>query len=334
MANDFSAEVLLRGIGLDRYEIGARLRPALLTLAPVFLVVAVWVPQARSMVGVVVGLATTLGLTYFLAQLARRLGRRLERRLGDRVGRLHSARLLTFADETLALESKLRHHAFLRSNGIVTSAPEEERAAPARRVRPRPFRGRLAARVHEAARQEVAAVRRQRRLRVHAQPACVEASRARDRRPRDDRRRESRGVPSPRACARSYRGFGRWCGIGRRPPRVAVHRDGGCGRGGFPRLCAAALQPVRDGRDPILRDRAAPRSRSKDSTTGMPVRSLAASPQERALVELRDASASTRGHRSHARWAAFMPPSTPATIRRGPHAATPRPSSTRSRRRI
>ena len=130
MANDFSAEVLLRGIGLDRYEIGARLRPALLALAPVFLVVAVWVPQARSMVGVVVGLATTLGLTYFLAQLARRLGRGLERRLGDRVGRLHSARLLTFADETLALESKLRHHAFLRSNGIVTSTPEEERAAP------------------------------------------------------------------------------------------------------------------------------------------------------------------------------------------------------------
>ena len=130
MAADFSLEALLRGIGLDRYDLNARLKPALLALAPVFLMVAVWVPQARSMIGAGVGVATAFGLTILLAQVTRRLGRALERRLGDRAGRMHSARLLTFADGTFAPETKGRYHDFLRASGIATSTADEERDAP------------------------------------------------------------------------------------------------------------------------------------------------------------------------------------------------------------
>jgi hypothetical protein len=130
MADSFSWDALLRGVGLDRYALNARLKPALLALMPVFMVVGFWVPESRTMAGSVVSAATACGLTFLLAQVARNRGRTLERRLGDRVGRLHSARLLTCADRSFATETKNRYHAFLRSKNILVSTPEEEKASP------------------------------------------------------------------------------------------------------------------------------------------------------------------------------------------------------------
>jgi hypothetical protein len=120
----------LRNIGLDRYDINARLRPALLALLPIYVVVGFWFPQARTLTGLVLGIVTTCGVTYLMAQTVRRRGRAVERGMGDRAGRLHSARLLTHGDTTFTAETKARYHVYLRNHGIEISSPEEERAAP------------------------------------------------------------------------------------------------------------------------------------------------------------------------------------------------------------
>ena len=129
MTSDWSTA--LRAVGLDRYDLMARLRPALFTLLPVFLVIGVRVPEIRTAVSGILSAATACGVTYLLVVLARWQGRALEARLGDRVGRLHSARLLTFADATFSRETKTRYHAFLARNGILLSSREEEQADPA-----------------------------------------------------------------------------------------------------------------------------------------------------------------------------------------------------------
>ena len=92
--------------------------PALFVLLPVFLTVAFWIPQARTIVGGAVSLLGACGLLYLMAQTARRFGRSVERRMEDKAGRKHSARLLTHADQTIAAETKERYHAYLRRHGI------------------------------------------------------------------------------------------------------------------------------------------------------------------------------------------------------------------------
>ncbi|CCB65517.1 hypothetical protein [Hyphomicrobium sp. MC1] len=120
----------LRNIGLDRYDINARLKPALLALLPAFIVVGFWFPQARTLTGVGLGIVTTCGVTYLMAQTVRRLGRAVERSIGEQAGRLHSARLLTHSDTTFAAETKARYHAYLENNGLNISSLEEERLDP------------------------------------------------------------------------------------------------------------------------------------------------------------------------------------------------------------
>ncbi len=125
-----AVEDFLRNVGLDRYDLNARLKPALLVLLPVLVAVAFWIPQARTFTGAAVSLLGACGLLYLMAQTARRRGRTVERRMGDKAGRKHSARLLTHLDETIAAETKARYHAYLRSHGIAISTPDEEKASP------------------------------------------------------------------------------------------------------------------------------------------------------------------------------------------------------------
>lgn len=116
----------LRSVGLDRYDLNARLKPALLALLPCFTVVGYWFPAARTFSGVIISLVTTCGVTYLMAQTARRRGRAIEKKLSDRAGRRHSARLLTHADLTIAADTKARYHDFLRMKGLAISTSEEE----------------------------------------------------------------------------------------------------------------------------------------------------------------------------------------------------------------
>jgi len=130
MAFNFSFGGITRSLGLDRYDLMARLRPALFVLFPPALIIGFWIPDTRSMYGSILSLSTGLGLTYFLVQLARQRGRSVEHRLGDRIGRLHSARLLLLNDERLPRESKKRYHSFLAKKGLGLSTLEEERNDP------------------------------------------------------------------------------------------------------------------------------------------------------------------------------------------------------------
>lgn len=125
-----AVEDTLRSVGLDRYDLNARLKPALLTLLPAILGVAFWIPQARTFTGATITLLSSCGLLYLMSQTTRRLGRSVERLMGDKAGRKHSARLLTHLDETIQAETKARYHAYLRNHGLAISTPDEERSSP------------------------------------------------------------------------------------------------------------------------------------------------------------------------------------------------------------
>jgi hypothetical protein len=125
-----NVESLVKGIGMDRYDRNARLKPALLVLLPPLSVVVIWFPQVWTIFGSVVAIAASCGLTFLLAQLARQRGRTLEHRLGDRIGRRHSARLLSMADETLSAATKRRYHAYLAQHGHALPSREDEDSHP------------------------------------------------------------------------------------------------------------------------------------------------------------------------------------------------------------
>lgn len=121
---------LLRSVGLNRYELNARLKPALLALLPVIIITLFWHPGAWTTAGSVVAIASACGVLYAMAQLARYRGRKVERSLRSEIGRAHTAKLLTHADDTFMPETKARYHAYLLGNRQVLSSADEESAEP------------------------------------------------------------------------------------------------------------------------------------------------------------------------------------------------------------
>ena len=103
-------------LGLDRYGFQARLRPALLSLFPVFITVAVWAPALYQTAVSLVGLAVACGLTVASAHVARKLGRSIEDRLVKEWGGLPTTLWLRQADRHLEAETKRRYHHFLEQN--------------------------------------------------------------------------------------------------------------------------------------------------------------------------------------------------------------------------
>ncbi len=112
----------------DKYELNARLRPALLLLLPAIAVAAVWIPELRTMGGAILTLAVTCGVTYFLSQVARRRGRALEDSWGDAIGRRHSARLLRHDDDTIRASVKQRVVDLVSEFGPGFPSPADEAA--------------------------------------------------------------------------------------------------------------------------------------------------------------------------------------------------------------
>ena len=122
---------ILRASGLDRYDRNARLYPAFLSLLPIFVVVALWMPDVWTLLGGLVSIAVGCGLIFLLAQIVRYLGRRMEARLGDRVGRARSAAMLSHSDTHVAIDTKLRYHRYLSNHGIRLPDREMEANDPA-----------------------------------------------------------------------------------------------------------------------------------------------------------------------------------------------------------
>lgn len=121
---------ILKSNGLDRYDRNARLYPAFLCLLPIFVVIALWLPQVWTLLGGLVSLVLACGLVYYLAQIVRYLGRQIEKKLGNRVGRLHSATLLTHSNTQIPVDTKARYHRYLNDHGITVPDRELEMRDP------------------------------------------------------------------------------------------------------------------------------------------------------------------------------------------------------------
>ena len=71
-------DVVMKELNFDRYDRNARLRPALFTILPILVSVAIWFPKIWSLFGALASLLVACGVTFLLAQLARQRGRSLE----------------------------------------------------------------------------------------------------------------------------------------------------------------------------------------------------------------------------------------------------------------
>jgi hypothetical protein len=124
-----------RILGIDRYELQARVRPCFLTLAPFLIVAFGWFPEVRTIVGTVFSLLVSCGGIYLLSRHAQTIGHRLERDGSATIGRDHSAKLLSHFDERIGPETKANYHAFLKTQGSPTKlrmpTRDEEAADPA-----------------------------------------------------------------------------------------------------------------------------------------------------------------------------------------------------------
>lgn len=110
----------------DRYSRQARLLPALLTLFPAFLTVAVWVPALYQLAAGLTGLAIACGVLTVLAHFARSRGRKLEKQLIQEWGGLPTTIWLRKSDGYLEIETKQRYYNFLESSIPDWKAPTED----------------------------------------------------------------------------------------------------------------------------------------------------------------------------------------------------------------
>lgn len=114
----------------EKYSYQARLRPALLTLFPVFMTIAVSLPAVYELARGLLSLAIACGVTVVFAHLVREYGRRIQEQLIEEWGNLLTTLYLRHADENLDVETKKRYHNFLQNNvpDWKTPTPGEELA--------------------------------------------------------------------------------------------------------------------------------------------------------------------------------------------------------------
>lgn len=116
----------------DTYGLVARLAPALLTLFPLVVVVAVWFPEVYSEAATLFSVAAACGLLLFLAHLARYRGRQAQRSLIRTWGGMPTTILLRHRDVTLPESTKRQYHALLneRVPGVRIPSEDEEKQQP------------------------------------------------------------------------------------------------------------------------------------------------------------------------------------------------------------
>lgn len=111
--------------GPDRYEVNARLKPALFTVLPLLILPAAWLPEVWTALGGLSALLVTCGVTVLMAQIARQRGRKLQAANPD-LGPDSSAALLSHASDVIDPMTKARYHKFLAEQGLAVPAAEEE----------------------------------------------------------------------------------------------------------------------------------------------------------------------------------------------------------------
>jgi hypothetical protein len=120
----------LKTLGFDRYDIDARLRPALLVLFPALLVGAAWASQARTLVGGLLGIAVACGGAMLLGRIARRRGQAVQAKHAERWGSRGSAAMLRWSDGHIDGATKARYHRALRAADHVLPTPSAEAENP------------------------------------------------------------------------------------------------------------------------------------------------------------------------------------------------------------
>lgn len=110
----------------DAYGRQARLQPALLTLFPLFVTVAVWFPALYETGAGLLGLAVACGVTVLFAHVARMRGRSAERRLFSEWGGKPTTIWLRHRDTNLDAHTTRRYHNFLSGHVLDWHAPTEE----------------------------------------------------------------------------------------------------------------------------------------------------------------------------------------------------------------
>ena len=113
----------------DRYNLNARLRPALLAILPGLIAIALVFPALYEVGNALLGLLVSCGLLFFLAQHARERGKKLEEAaLESRWDEYPSVRFFRHRDQTIDPVTKARYHAVIRyrMRGAEPPSPEEE----------------------------------------------------------------------------------------------------------------------------------------------------------------------------------------------------------------
>ena len=116
----------------DTYSRQARLQPALFSLFPLFLTVAVWLPALYELFAGLLGFAVACGVTVLLAHIARVRGRSAEAQLFNEWGGKPTTIWLRHRSDQLDPRTKSRYFVFFEKKILEWERPsmEEETADP------------------------------------------------------------------------------------------------------------------------------------------------------------------------------------------------------------
>jgi hypothetical protein len=106
---DFAA-----GFGFDKYTRQARLKPSLIVLLPLFVTLAIWLPEVWTLLGGLTAIVSTCGLTLLLAEVARFQGRKVELEMIASNGGKFTTLFLRHRDSTVSTATKKTYHSFLK----------------------------------------------------------------------------------------------------------------------------------------------------------------------------------------------------------------------------
>jgi len=117
----------------DNYTLKARVQPALLTLFPLFVTVALWMPQLYELFVGLASLAIACGVVLLFSHIAQSRGVKAEKRLISKWGGWPTTIWLRHRNDNLDEHTKARYHSFLEQNvpSWKPPSPEEEASNPA-----------------------------------------------------------------------------------------------------------------------------------------------------------------------------------------------------------
>ena len=102
-----------------------QIKPAQLTLVPVFVTVAAWAPAGSRLTAAVIGLIIVFSVAALMAPVVRSLGRRVERQLHARWGGNPASRWMLRSDRNLDERTKARYRACLEQRIDGWTAPSQ-----------------------------------------------------------------------------------------------------------------------------------------------------------------------------------------------------------------